>query len=837
MVIKNGVLTRVTVNDLDSYGRFVVPINVKSIGAYAFYGLGELKEIVITRNVKNIGESAFEDCDNLVDVNIESDIDTIGQNAFYCCTSLQNVNICSVKKIKNHAFDNCSSLHSIILPKGLTQIEDFCFNNCTVLDKIMLPDTLRYIGMNAFANCNMLSFIELPDDLTFMGTSAFVNCVSLYKVKLPQRLEKISANAFYNCRRLEEVEFGKRLTFIDERAFSRSNIKKLTFPKTLLKIGKNAFADTFALSEVTFDEGLKELDENSFHSADIEKLELPQSLEYIGVNAFSSNNSLTKLNLPSNLQLVSEYAFANCKNLTSVKMPCGEMSPLAFYGADNLNELSFGENCKIPNMDLLVSNFHYLNKRDGGFVLENVAANDGIATHLFSKINPLIITTCWDKKNKILKEIKNEKIAILYDTLFENMTPEQFNDFVDNKNMKFFNQLCALNVIGHAFECLCKIFYNLGGFNYPVQETRTSKSGNKITQTVDYAQIAGEFLKEKISRGMLDDDTIVKTFWEMKADGFKRDFARFFVHNFDALMAAENGENFIARCYNDFEAVQRFNTSNKGSQRQLAPTISKFIEYFNFTNFIGVNEENSFIADAISPFFKTQSAFQLALKVYDERKANKTPEHILKVALSEKPFKKIDKLSNDIKREATGALQNMVDAAEDAFTYEWLSKNDPLNLIVGKLCNCCAHLEGVGYGIMHATIVHPNVQNLIVRDEKGEIVAKATLYVNRKNGYGVFNTFKIHPAHTSQMEAIYKKLIKGAKAFIREYNKENPDNPLTKMTIGKGFNDFEEILDQKLKPVDQVLTPIDYSRFGIDGKKYEGDSYKEQYLLWEKDKD
>ena len=79
MVIKNGVLTRVTVNDLDSYGRFVVPINVKSIGAYAFYGLGELKEIVITRNVKNIGESAFEDCDNLVDVNIESDIDTIGQ--------------------------------------------------------------------------------------------------------------------------------------------------------------------------------------------------------------------------------------------------------------------------------------------------------------------------------------------------------------------------------------------------------------------------------------------------------------------------------------------------------------------------------------------------------------------------------------------------------------------------------------------------------------------------------------------------------------------------------------------------------------------------------------
>ena len=836
MIIKNGELVQVKADDLDENGRFIVPYNVKSIGASAFFGLASLKEVSIGKNVKSIGDAAFEDCDNLKSVTIYGDLNFIGQNAFYYCSSLEDVNIeGSVKKIKKHAFDCCSSLRSILLPNGLTQIDNFCFNNCISLDKAILPDSLSYIGNNAFANCNLLHFIELPDNVTFLGENAFYNCISLFKVKLPEKLEKVPSHAFYNCGHLEEVEFGKRLTFIDERAFSRSNIRQLKFPKSLIKIGKNAFSETYGLKEVIFDEGIKELDENSFRLSELEKLNLPESLEYIGFNAFSGNDSLKEVRLPSNLQTIGDYAFANCKNLTSVTMPSGELGAFAFLGDNNLSELRFGENCKI-DMDMLAFNFSYLNRTKDGFILESTPSKNGIPLSLLKELNPNIIITCWDKKEKILQEIENnEKITILYNTLYQHMSPQQFSDFVDNKNMKFFNQLCKLNINSQAFESVCKIFYNLGGFNYPVQETRISKSGNKITQDVDYAQIACEFLKEKINRGKLDEQVLIQAFKDMNAGGFKRDFARFFVKNFDELVVHYNekeGVNFIARCYNDFDAVQRFNTSNKGSQRQLAPTISKFDEYFNFTDFTGINEENSFIAQAISPFFKTQEAFALALGIYDERKKSKTPDHILKIPLVEKPFKKIDNLSRGIKETARDTVGNMVDNANE-FTYEWLSKNDPQNLIIGKLCNCCAHLEGVGYGIMHASIVHPNVQNLVVRNKNGEIVAKATLYVNRKNGYGVFNTFKIKPSYNQQIEIIYKKLVKGARAFIREYNKENPDNPLTKVSVGKGFNDFEDIMDVKLKSVDQVLTPIDYSRFGIEGKKYEGDSYKEQYLLWE----
>ena len=837
--IKNGVLIKVSASALDEKGRFEVPYNVKSIAPLAFFGLSELKEVSIGKNVKSIEEAAFEECDNLKTVNIYGDLDKIGQNAFFFCDSLENFNIeGSVKKIGNSAFANCSSLRSILLPSGLRQIGNFCFSNCVSLDKILLPKTLNYIGRNAFADCNMLNFLELPDNITFLGESAFANCVSLYKVKLPEKLEKISSDTFCNCRRLDEVEFGNRLTFIDVRAFYRCNVKKLHFPSTLIKIGKTAFGETFALKDVTFEEGIKEIDEEAFRFSNINNINFPQSLEYIGFQAFGNNDCLKQVNLPKSIQTIEDYAFSRCAHLQSVTVPSGEFGSLAFYADDNLKELNIGENCKIRDMDLLVNSFTFLNKTENGFSFSNTPSEDCVSLKNISNINPGIIIAFWDKKDKILKDIQNEKIAILYNTVFPRMTKEQFNDFLDNKNMKFFNQLCTLNLNNPAFEGLVKIFYNLGGFTKPVQETRKSKSGNIINENVNYAQIAGEFLKEKISTGKLSETTLTHAFRGMNADGFKRDFARFFVKNFDELIAysqIKNNENFIARCYNDFEGVQRFNTSNKGSQRQLAPTISKFIEYFDFTSFIGINDENAPIADAISPFFKTQSSFQLALDIYNEKKKNNTGEHILKVPLAEKPFKNIDNLSKDIKMEATDTLHDMVDTSE-AFTYEWLSKNDPQNLILGKLCNCCAHIEGAGYGIMRASIVHPNVQNLVIRNKDGEIVAKATLYVNRKNGYGIFNTFKIRPSYRDDIDIIYKKLIKGAKAFIREYNIENPNNPLTKVTVGRDFNDFEDIMDEKLKPVEQILTPINYGRFGIDWKKYEGDSYKEQYLLWEKDK-
>jgi hypothetical protein len=81
-------------------------------------------------------------------------------------------------------------------------------------------------------------------------------------------------------------------------------------------------------------------------------------------------------------------------------------------------------------------------------------------------------------------------------------------------------------------------------------------------------------------------------------------------------------------------------------------------------------------------------------------------------------------------REIQDGLQK---ACEREFEYEWLSKNDVDNAILGLYCNCCAHLAKFnttfGKRIAEHSISEGDIQNLVVRNKKGTIIAKATLYV------------------------------------------------------------------------------------------------------------
>lgn len=62
-----------------------------SIGAYAFYGLHDLKEIVIPSTVKKICNRSFAYCDSIRFIRIPASVTEIESNSFRYCTALTNV--------------------------------------------------------------------------------------------------------------------------------------------------------------------------------------------------------------------------------------------------------------------------------------------------------------------------------------------------------------------------------------------------------------------------------------------------------------------------------------------------------------------------------------------------------------------------------------------------------------------------------------------------------------------------------------------------------------------------------------------------------------------------
>ena len=137
---------------------------------------------------------------------------------------------------------------------------------------------------------------------------------------------------------------------------------------------------------------------------------------------------------------------------------------------------------------------------------------------------------------------------------------------------------------------------------------------------------------------------------------------------------------------------------------------------------------------------------------------------------------------------------------------------------------------------MRASIVDPFVQNLVIREKSGTIIAKSTLYINPIEKYGVFNNIEVNEnVPDDKKQLIYDKYLDGVIAFINEYNKTYPERPLKQINVGMHLNDLETELRKNKKNAVKILKPIDYAKYGLEENSYAGDSLTEQYILWEKD--
>ena len=787
-----------------------LPENLKSIGENAFASCKELEEIIIPENVKTIEKNTFNDCKKLRKIELPKNLTEIKDNAFSNCNSLININIPEGTKTLGHsAFSNCFALKYVDIPDSVEKIGDSCFFCDDKIEKVKLPKNLTEISDQAFANCYNLKSIEIPDTVKRLGTYAFYCCAHLEDIKLPNGIERINDYAFQHCVNLKSIEIPDSVKFIEESAFT--GCKKLTdikFSKNLQEIKVSAFANCTSLKSIT----------------------LPDSLITIGTDAFYNCEKLVEVNFNEGLKYINASAFQFCPSLKKVKLPKSiKKVKDAFSGCSSLEEIFVPDSIELFD-NSINKNLLYFRKVDDGFSLLSKETKDSIPLETLN-INPAFLSKNWNYKDILIREQKNESISKFYNSFLRELPQKDIEKFLTSHNFTFFKQF-NLDPENPPAEntAFYKFLYNMGGLEKPIID----KNG----KTVDYAQKLCGFLLQKFNQGHLNITDIYYMTEKMQNNGFKKDFSDFFMKNYDELMLEDiSNPGFFARCYNEFERVQKTNTNNHGSQRQLKPTIQKFKDYFAENKFLGITDENKHISDTISPYFSDQMTFDYAVKIDDERREKNSPSSILGFHLKEKnnPFENIDEYSEEIENLRVETLENLVDTATEQFNFEWLEKNDPKNYILGKLCSCCAHLEGVGEGIMHASITHPNVQNLVVK-YGNEIIAKSTLYINPDEGYGVFNNVEINDSvNPVYFEEIYEKYILVINRFAEEYNKQHPNKPLKKISVGMNLNDLTDEIIKYHEPTEPLLEAIDYGKFTQSGEGYQGDSDEEQYTLWEKE--
>ena len=228
-----------TFADLDKLITVKLPKSVKYIDQ-AFNNCSQLRSVEMPENLICIGDTvdwtfwednvgAFRNCTNLEGI-IFHNCERIGRYAFNQCTSLQEITLPkNLKHVGSYAFSQCSQLKDIILPSEVETISYHAFEYCN-LESIQFPPSLKSIESYAFSGCSKLSSINLPG-LTNISENTFNGCSNLTEVKLPSTLERIGNNAFENCSNLNKVYTYTVLPInIDQNTFTNFKATTLYVP-------------------------------------------------------------------------------------------------------------------------------------------------------------------------------------------------------------------------------------------------------------------------------------------------------------------------------------------------------------------------------------------------------------------------------------------------------------------------------------------------------------------------------------------------------------------------------------------------------------------------------
>lgn len=170
----------------------------------SFYGSKITGDIKLY-NITSMGTNAFRDtCVTSVDFT-GAPITALPERAFENCTTVTSVVLPEgLKSVGYWAFKGASSLSNMNIPRGIERLEDSAFWGPTFSGDIVL-DNLEYMGPHAFRGTQIRSLV-IKGTLTSLNTdAAFYGCSKLEYLVLPDSVTTSGDNTFTNCNALKYI--------------------------------------------------------------------------------------------------------------------------------------------------------------------------------------------------------------------------------------------------------------------------------------------------------------------------------------------------------------------------------------------------------------------------------------------------------------------------------------------------------------------------------------------------------------------------------------------------------------------------------------------------------
>ena len=147
---------------------------VVALGFKSFQG-APITGVTFSENLVKIGPHAFLGCTNLRELDLGDGIQYLGINAFENCTSLTSLYIPKslTEDCGNHPFAGCDNITSVTFEEGIPVIPAFICQDLTGITEITIPNSVTKIGGYAFSGCTNLKKITILDNVKNIGINVF----------------------------------------------------------------------------------------------------------------------------------------------------------------------------------------------------------------------------------------------------------------------------------------------------------------------------------------------------------------------------------------------------------------------------------------------------------------------------------------------------------------------------------------------------------------------------------------------------------------------------------------------------------------------------------------
>lgn len=172
----------------------------------------------------------------------------------------------------DYAFENNTTIESLIIPASVQFIGEYVFSHCTSLKSVtILPgDTPVELGCGSFSGCTALEQFTIPDNVIRFSDPFSLSSTNNYTKKVFPKVTEYD-NAYYLGNQnnpyfvlvgikditLTNCEIHPDTKIIGGGAFYKSALTEIVIPEGVITIDDQAFSQTTALTSFSFPDSLR----------------------------------------------------------------------------------------------------------------------------------------------------------------------------------------------------------------------------------------------------------------------------------------------------------------------------------------------------------------------------------------------------------------------------------------------------------------------------------------------------------------------------------------------------------------------------------------------------